>query len=78
MHFQVNKLENSKTRKKVPLMFLDLKVLTGKIAIVFLGSFNKQERYKYILAFKNLKISSKKGEEWSESEKPSRNDVLGG
>ena len=78
MHFQVNKLENSKTRKKVPLMFLDLKVLTGKIAIVFLGSFNKQERYKYILAFKNLKISSKKGEEWWESEKPSRNDVLGG
>ena len=59
-------------------MFLDLKVLTGKIAIVFLGSFNKQERYKYILAFKNLKISSKKGEEWSESEKPSRNDVFGG
>ena len=78
MHFQVKNLENSKTRKNGPLMFLDLKVLTGKIAIVFLGSFNKQERYKYILAFKNLKISCQKGEERSESEKPNRNDVFGG
>ena len=74
MHFQVKMPENGRknifrekeTTNKVPLMFLDVKCLRKGKNCGF-GVCQQTSKVQCIyLAFRNLKISSKKGQQWSE------------
>ena len=49
--------------KKVPLMFLDVTVLTEKKQFRFLTLSTKNQGTVYVISAKSLKISSKKGQQ---------------
>ena len=74
MHFHNKMPENGKqnifsdkqTTNMVSLMFFDVKILTKNYQISFFDSVKKQATYSLYSALKNLKITSKKCQEWSE------------
>ena len=84
MHFQVKMVENrfknifpdKQTTNNVPLMFLDVKVLTKGNNYIFRLSQQTRKVQCTYLTLKNIKIRSKKGHQWSETLKQSTNYVF--